>query len=241
MMNEKTLNEIYTDWRGGTDVGGFFYYLNQWASSLPEPLEIPFLTSPTVLDYEYHGNISGNKIVSCLLDKVNDENFFPETALKIAEMFWAINGAYLLKLWEIQNAEYNPLYNYDMHEEGTDTKTGSDTTNFLGTETNTRTGQVYESNDVQGFDSNSYKPAGQTITDYNHNNTDGVQDTRTFEGRNDMVEYDTELGHELHRYGNVGVTTTQKMVEDEIKLWQWNFYYRELFPRVDKMLTIPIY
>lgn len=241
MNDPKTVNDVYTDWRGGTDVGGFFYYLSLWASSQEEPVEIPFLTSPQILDYEYHGNVSGSKITSCLVDRTFDENYFPDAALKMAETFWVINGDYLTRLWNISQQEYNPLWNYDMEEDGTDDKTGDDTTTFAGTETNTRTGQVTETGEVQGFDSTTYKPASKTTTDYTPNSTDGVKDVRSFDERSDTLTYGSTLTHHLERHGNVGVTTTQKMLEDEIKLWQWNFFYRELFPRVDKILTIPIY
>ena len=44
----------------------------------------------------------------------------------------------------------------------------------------------------------------------------------------------------LTRSGNIGVTTSQQMLESEIKLWEWNFY-ETVFKDVDTVLTVPKY
>ena len=47
-------------------------------------------------------------------------------------------------------------------------------------------------------------------------------------------------GRTLTRKGNIGVTTTQQMMESEIRLWQWNFY-ESVFKDIDSVLTLYIY
>ena len=49
-----------------------------------------------------------------------------------------------------------------------------------------------------------------------------------------------ENERELTRFGNIGVTTTQQMMKQEIELWQWNFF-ETVFADIDNFLTIPIY
>ncbi len=44
----------------------------------------------------------------------------------------------------------------------------------------------------------------------------------------------------LTKSGNIGVTTSQSMMQAEIKLRQWNFY-ESLFEDVDKVLALSIY
>ena len=52
---------------------------------------------------------------------------------------------------------------------------------------------------------------------------------------------DTETGtRTLTRSGNIGVTTSQQMLQSEIELWQWNFY-DQVFEDVDSVLTTPVY
>lgn len=44
----------------------------------------------------------------------------------------------------------------------------------------------------------------------------------------------------LTRSGNIGVTTTQQMMQQEIELWKWIFY-RSVFNDIDSVLTLKIY
>ena len=50
-----------------------------------------------------------------------------------------------------------------------------------------------------------------------------------------------ETGHTLTRLGNIGVTTSQQMLQSEIDLWQWNFFNSVVFPNIDGVLTIALY
>lgn len=54
---------------------------------------------------------------------------------------------------------------------------------------------------------------------------------------NDITDDKT---HELTRSGNIGVTTTQQMIEQEIA-FRRNLYFEMVFSDIDHILTIPIY
>ena len=45
----------------------------------------------------------------------------------------------------------------------------------------------------------------------------------------------------LTRHGNIGVTTTQQMLESEREVWTWNFFYDIVFRDIDKLLTLQVY
>ena len=45
----------------------------------------------------------------------------------------------------------------------------------------------------------------------------------------------------LTRSGNIGVTTSQQMIESERALWVWNFFRDVVFPDIDRVLTIQVY
>lgn len=45
----------------------------------------------------------------------------------------------------------------------------------------------------------------------------------------------------LTRSGNIGVTTSQQMIQAERDLWVWNFFYQVVFKDVDRSLTISTY
>lgn len=45
----------------------------------------------------------------------------------------------------------------------------------------------------------------------------------------------------LTRSGNIGVTTSQQMIESERQLYVWNFFHNVVFPDLDKLLTLEVY
>ena len=47
--------------------------------------------------------------------------------------------------------------------------------------------------------------------------------------------------YDLTRKGNIGVTTSQQMIESERNLWIWNFFKDAVFPDIDTILTLKIY
>lgn len=112
--------------------------------------------------------------------------------------------------------------------------------------------------DVYGFNSNSPVPHGDstgnsTVTTQGDANNNVTTENETETGTRNITETgtrtETERGtrteretgkRSLIRSGNIGVTTSQQMLESEIKLWEWNFY-ETIFKDVDTVLTVPKY
>ncbi len=111
--------------------------------------------------------------------------------------------------------EYAPLENYDRHENWTDTLDSDGTSRTTGTNETSTSGTV--TTDVSAFDSSSYQPkdkvtSSETIdNDTTENNTSTLDNTGVHAGR-------------IH--GNIGVTTSQQMLESELDLGYWNIYSR---------------
>lgn len=246
-QNKMHLNEAFTDWKTG---GGFFASLADVISQNPAtaPEWIPDDTRAQILDFQYHGNFSGCKNISRLVENFAEGDPL-ETADReqIAAMFYAITSANIDRMWNAYKSEYDPIENYSMTETGSDTKTGTDTLTFSGTETNAHTGtqgnsgSSSTSSGIYGYNSQTAVPADTATGTTQNTRTDNLTDTRSFTGRNDSTEYDTETGHTLTRSGNIGTTTSQQMLQSEIELWKWNFYNSFLFPLADSILTIPLY
>ena len=243
----KRLNDVYNT-VFETLGFGFFQSLYAWfglhtgTEETPEWLE----ANSALLDAEYHGNISGKKPIAPLVENMLDENghLTLANAEYIASMFWALFGLNLQKQYNLLFAEYNPLENYNMTESGTDTDDTTTTTTKNGKKTDTHKGQTKEQNSekVYGFDSSSPVDSNYTET----TTTIGldsvpVTDETTYTDLEDETVIDGEKGHSLTRSGNIGVTTSQQMLESERNLWIWNFYHNYLFPCVDRILTLPIY
>lgn len=98
----------------------------------------------------------------------------------------------------------------------TEANTGTQTTQHTGTSTNAKTGTVQLSHNTTDNDTGT------------QNTVSGGSDTST---RN----------YTLRRSGNIGVTTSQQMIEAERNVWLWDFFHTVVFPDLDKVLTIPIY
>lgn len=117
--------------------------------------------------------------------------------------------------------DYNPLENYDRMEEWEDEN--------KGTLTNTRTHDNQDkrtlntsnttTEDVSAYDSSSYQPSKKVKSD------DTGTDTMDYSGtiKDDGGSSDNSK-HKGRIHGNVGVTTSQQMLESELDLAQWNLY-----------------
>lgn len=267
------LNEVFTSWLSGD---GFFGILADYMNGLQDftmPDWLPTYAVGGLLDYEYHGNRSGLKTISPLVESIYDKNSeeIPNARLiKLCSMFLLMYGTSIDRQWANYVAEYNPIENYSLTESGSDIKTGNDTNVKSGNRTNkkdgsrtiskaesaTENGTLTNSasstteNQIYGFNSstgvNSDKSTNTQGTTTTFNNTDvetftNYGDTETFNNVQDKMTYNNTVTHSLSRSGNIGVTTSQQMLQSDIDLWQWNFYRDYLFPLADKVLTLPIY
>lgn len=128
------------------------------------------------------------------------------------------------------NKDYNPIENYNRVEESTIDHTGSgktnNKTNSAGSNNSTSKNEVDETNTdkVTGYDSSDFENKEQNIID-NETNTEGhsnYNDNSTSEGSSSDQYKDKTSSHIS---GNIGVTTSQQMLESELKLrGEYNIY-----------------
>lgn len=130
-------------------------------------------------------------------------------------------------LWEVTQLEYNPIENYDRMESWEDKGGGTFQKGKVDTEETfnkgditTTFGKVTDStHKVAAFNSSDPEVAN---TD---NNTDSGSDSQTFGAdsshgsvTNGLDESTTKGTHEGRIHGNIGVTTSQQMMQSEIDL-----------------------
>ena len=180
------------------------------------------------LDGEYYGNISGDKPVSTLLLKLVEGDTMTDLEKDfVAATIVSLNLPNWVKEWATLSATYNPIENYSMTEEMTDDETVSEY------------GKVHTRED-------NLKDESKTAI-YGFNSTD-PSDTGAGETTRTGVVTDRDSGEDTHtrnytltRSGNIGVTTSQQMLQSERDLWKWNFFRDVVFPDVDRVLTLRIY
>lgn len=125
----------------------------------------------------------------------------------------------------------------DVHKKGTTTKTtksGTDTTTTTGTHKETGMEQRDISETESGTENTvrTETESGTDKTEYSGKDTDTT--TKTF---NDTIE----KTHTGSLSGNIGVTTTQQMMQSEIELWTTYNFCEKVMEDIDKLLTLRVY
>ena len=163
---------------------------------------------------------------------------------KAALAVWSLKNAEpISRIVAALDAEYNPIHNFDRHEEYSDTELTGKTTDYTGTESESHTG--YEStshsgtedttytidqsteNLVSAYNASTYQESTKSVDD-GENKTEMTRDLVDSRQQNlldsrqrnlkDQESGNRRLSHEGHLYGNIGVTKSQEMVRDEVEL-----------------------
>lgn len=306
---------------------------------------VPWETPANTLDTLYYSR-SAEKYISPLVENVQDDTKqLTEFALNnLGASIMAVYGFKWSRLFETLHANYDPIENYSMIENGTENATtentrrktgtdtasatgtdtvthtgsgssrdsgqdttgrtgtdthtlsGTDTENITGSERLTKTGTVVnedvktEQHNIFGFNTTDTAGVPDSITTTNDRNTQtnntvddtattgskttqyGRTDTETValtdtlthgkqtditdnftdstqHGRTDTTTHNTtdavngtaDKEHTLTRHGNIGVTTTQEMITQELILRETNYFLDVVFPDVDNLLCLKVY
>ena len=186
----------------------------------------------TYLDMMWFTQHSGSKNPSLVLDRylkmTNDDvptvmNIFAVLLIqKFADKWDRLESAI--------TTNYKPLENYDMEQTETPDITHTRTKQ---TETVTSITDDVTGTDVYGFNSSSPVP-NQKVT---RNGTSTVTNDP-----DNNVETDVESGTRgLTRHGNIGVTTSQQMLQSEIDLRNRYNFYDNVMDDVDSILCNLVY
>lgn len=151
-----------------------------------------------------------NLIISLLSECAELEALYPSvpTFKKILGA-WSANR---LPAWErvkaAFEAEYSPIENTDRYEDITDTTdhTASGTEKWTDSSTN----KANATNQVNAYNDG--------IVDHDKSNTEGTG-SGTHDGSDSTTEK-TTYTHTNHTHGNIGVTTNQQMIREELELRQ---------------------
>lgn len=169
----------------------------------------------------------------------------------------------------VYKATYEAIENFDRYEEwedntaGTQNKTGTDTNESeatnAGNETLTMEKGVTEKEDRNlntlteryGINTNVGHPdakiedSGNVTRASSESDTDTktLQETRKNNAKtiyNNLLTLQNGLKHKGHIHGNIGVTTSQQMLQSELDLWKWDFL-EDVTEDIANLLTLPIY
>lgn len=174
-------------------------------------------------------------------------------AQPLAEAVLSVYNAAWSYQYKALTADYNPINNYDSVENSTDTHeyTGTQTTEHEATKNNTDTPDITRtsngtndsSGSLYGFNSTSAVPSDEA--NGQSQSTDRETGTVTSNGKENGTNTRTDnlketITHELTRSGNIGVTTSQQMIESELELRKKQFY-NIMIRDIINFLCLPIY
>lgn len=139
------------------------------------------------------------------------------------------------------NIDYNPLENYDRMESWTESEGGesngkSNNTN-TGSTTDLSTGDGTVENSISAYDDNSYSPHDKSASS---NSTSAETNISATNAGTTEDSYNKSGTKEGRAHGNIGVTTSQQMLQSELDVALFNLYDQitDIFLRE---FVIPIY
>ena len=167
---------------------------------------------------------------------------------------WGRKHYYTFEKWiKAQQIEYAPLENYDRMEDWSDTGNRGESSSARRDSGNTRTFDNQDKrtldtdsnteNTVSAYDSSSYQPSDNSDT--KNTGTDTVDYSGTIkdefgEGSSGQTTENKKDVHTGRIHGNVGVTTSQKMLEEEYNIARFNIV-EQITDIFLLEFTIPVY
>lgn len=137
------------------------------------------------------------------------------------------------ELYKTTVQEYNPIYNYDRTEETTDTRSGtrslsedtSSNTKQNGDTSVTDTSSDSSEHTISADNSDSYEPGYKDVSSRQDSQASESSNRVDVTGDRAVDETTRETySHKLRAYGNIGVTTTQEMLEAQRTVVRYNVY-----------------
>lgn len=152
------------------------------------------------------------------------------------------------------DSEYNPLHNYDRHEEWTDNSNTVDNQNYSnnGSANNkasnnsnlNNTDNVTTENKVSAYDSSTYQPKEHNTSNNNTQSTiieSNTSDSISSSSGASNSDSKVDSTHKGHLYGNIGVTTNQQMIESEMDMRDKYNIYDIITNTFIRHLTVAVY
>lgn len=144
------------------------------------------------------------------------------------------------RLYATTQYDYNPIENYNRYETGSDSGTGR--TTHSGTDSTTENithggqdvvnGTGKNGHWIAGFDSQPVSADDDGLVKQTRDEDEGTSTTtygRTI-GRTEGLTHGEQIAstnegeHELHAHGNIGITTTQKLIREQRQVDLFNLY-----------------
>lgn len=190
---------------------------------------------PTILD-DLHipAGVNRDSLESeLLLQCAEVEVIYPDPkTLKMAIDLWSVS---MLPIWEKMYAttvlQYDPISNYDRHEEWTDSReTSGSASSTMNSSTSTTDNGTTGSTTTNSRTGMNVDAGMQPATSSTESGTTGSTSSGTGTGSNSGTSSGTEeSAHKGRMWGNIGVTSSQELIEAERKVAEFNLVQKIVY------------
>lgn len=147
------------------------------------------------------------------------EVLYPDSSfMKSAISLWGQKWSRTFEKWQKALAvEYDPLYNYDRREEWVTSEDEATATTGKSTDVGSTDVGTTSNDNVSAYNNNTLVPDKQNILTSGSNTVGNTE----MENTSDRDRNEVRTGR---AYGNIGVTTSQQMLQAELDVASWNLY-----------------
>lgn len=187
-----------------------------WDSSL-----FSLMQFPDDFTEDQKQTVVGNIVYEC----AELESLFPDwdTLHKMIGLWSKLELPVWERIYQASLKEYNPIENYNRTEietietDKSETHSGSDGVSVTVSNTESHSGTDTNQNSITGYDSNSLVVHDKSELTHGESVTSGgTSGSTTTHG--EKIINDDNITRENHTTGNIGVTTSQQMLEQEIEV-----------------------
>lgn len=174
------------------------------------PIIINTFNISAIQAFDIFSNLYYDRLLSLDITDSNNINVLVSIVTNLS----LLNKTKWEKIVTAYNTEYDPLENYRMNENGTNNTDTTNKTTFVGngSTTTSNTSQSIES--ATPYDSTEYNDRNKIV------GSDTVEGSTSSNNTQNTTATDKNV-HSLTRYGNIGVTTSQQMLQAEFDVRQY--------------------
>lgn len=190
------------------------------------------LTTKWAFDPDEEVTFSGSTLLAAIINRAasfcvlyTDPDYFK----LMSDSWWDKWESSFLAWFKAMQMEYNPIENYDRHEQWHDDIVDDNTVKQTGTVDTDA--ENTDTTTVSAYDSSSFS---------NKDKVTSVIDSTDERDLTDKIDNDRDVDHEGRIHGNIGVTTSQQMIDSELKL-RYNNLYNMCADVFIKELLIAVY
>ena len=165
--------------------------------------------------------VVGNILAECAELEVLYPDF--DTMKGLIRLWSKLNISVWQRIFTASRLEYNPIENYNRTEletisdDHSDTHSGIDSTSSSMSNTETNSGTDTNTNSVTSYDSNSPYVHDTSSLLHGHVVSDSSSGSTSLT-HGEKIVHDGDITRNNHTSGNIGVTTSQQMLEQEIEV-----------------------